>query len=350
VGIISIPTFILFFTLINDGNYNLSSLLFWGLVLFSTVFTLIVGFICAAIAAYVVGIVGTTSLPISGITIAAIIAFSIFLLALLGNQIDFAVNSELALKAGAMVIVFATIVCVAAAVSGDNMQDLKAGQIVGATPWKQQAMLAVGAIASAIVIPFILQTTFEAYGIGDVMPRIGMDPNQALPAPQATLMATVVKGFFGGQLPWLEIFWGMGIAVAAIILDEVLKRSKTGYRFPPLLLALGIYLPLGYVTAFFVGGIINFLVSLKRSDKAMHDESNNKGLLFASGLIAGEAILGAILTIPFAYYQSTDIFALKMQWLAPYQDWITVLLYLGMCFALYHYSVQKQKLKQTGPS
>lgn len=343
VGLISIPTLLLFFTLVNNANFNLTTPIFWSLIIFSTLFTLIVSFICAAIASYVVGIVGTTSLPISGITIAAIIAFSSLLLALLGQYIDFSVNSDLALKAGAMVIIFATIICIVSAVGGDNLQDLKAGQIVGATPWKQQAMLAVGAIASALVIPFILQTTFEAYGIGDVLPRAGMDPAQALPAPQANLMATVVKGFFGGQLPWTEIYWGIGIAIVAIIIDEVLKRSKTGYRFPPLLLALGIYLPLGYVTAFFVGGFINFLVSLKQSDKAMHEESNNNGILFASGLIAGEAILGAILTIPFAYYQSTDIFALKFPWLLPYQDWLSIVIYIGICFALYKYSTRKNK-------
>lgn len=343
VGLISIPTLLLFFTFVNNANFNLTTPIFWSLILFSTLFTLIVSFICAAIASYIVGIVGTTSLPISGITIAAIIAFSSLLLALLSNYIDFSVNADLALKAGAMVIIFATIICIVSAVGGDNLQDLKAGQIVGATPWKQQAMLAVGAIASALVIPFILQTTFEAYGIGDVLPRPGMDPAQALPAPQANLMATVVKGFFGGQLPWTEIYWGIGIAIVAIIIDEVLKRSKTGYRFPPLLLALGIYLPLGYVTAFFVGGFINFLVSLKQSDKAMHEESNNNGILFASGLIAGEAILGAILTIPFAYYQSTDIFALKFPGLVPYQDWLSIVIYVGICFALYKYSVRKKK-------
>lgn len=342
VGLIAIPTLILFFTLVNNANFNLSSPLFWSIVIFATLSTLIVGFISAAIAAYVVGIVGTTSLPISGITITAIIAFSSLLLILMGGHIDFSVNTDLALKAGAMVIIFACIVCVAAAVSGDNMQDLKAGQIVGATPWKQQAMLAVGVVASALVIPFILQTTFEAYGIGDILPRPGMDPLQALPAPQATLMATVVKGFFGGKLPWIEICCGMGLAVIAVIIDELLKRSKTGYRFPPLLLALGIYLPLGFVTAFFVGGLVNYFVSLKVSDKKMHEESHNKGILFASGLIAGEAILGAILTIPFAYYQSTDIFTLKLQWLLPYQNVFAALLYLVMCITLYKYSVQKK--------
>ncbi len=343
IGFIAIPTLILFFTFVNNAQFNLSTPLFLSVVIFATLFVLVVGFVCAAIAAYVVGIVGTTSLPISGITIAAIVAFSSLLLALLGQHIDFSMNSELALKAGAMVIIFATIVCVAVAVSGDNMQDLKAGQIVGATPWKQQIMLAVGAVASALVIPFILQTTFEAYGIGDILPRAGMDPNQALPAPQATLMATVVKGFFGGQLPWIEIYWGAGIAVIAIIIDELLKHSKSNYRFPPLLLALGIYLPLGYVTAFFVGGLINFLVGLKSSKKDMHEESNNRGILFASGLIAGEAILGAILTIPFAYYQSTDIFALKLSWFNPYQDAFAALLYLGLCVLLYKYSVPKKK-------
>lgn len=343
VALISIPIFGLFFTFINNADFNLGTPLFWGLIIFVTLFTLVVSFICAAIAAYIVGIVGTTSLPISGITIAAIIAFSTLVLTLLGHHIDFSVNTELALKASAMVIIFATIVCIAVAVSGDNMQDLKAGQIVGATPWKQQAMLVVGAVASALVIPLILQTTFEAYGIADVMPRPGMDPSQALPAPQATLMATVVKGFFGGKLPWIEIYCGVGLAVVAIIIDEILIRLKKGYRFPPLLLALGIYLPFGYVAAFFVGGFINFLVSLKLSDKVMHEESNNNGILFASGLIAGEAILGALLTIPFAYYQSTDIFALKMPWFDSYQNVLSVLFYLAMCYALYWYSTSRKK-------
>lgn len=334
IGGVAIPTFILFFNLIKGAHLPLSSGLFWLTILSATFFSLIVGFMASAIAAYIVGIVGTTSLPVSGITIAAIIAFASFLLIILKPYVNFAVNGEAALRAAAIVIIFAAVVCVAAAVSGDNMQDLKAGQIVGATPWKQQLMLAVGAIASALVIPFILQTTFQAYGIGDVLPRPNMNPANALPAPQATLMATLAKGFFVGKLPWHMVLGGGALAVVAIIIDEYLRITNSNVRFPVLLFALGIYLPLGYVTAFFVGGIIRSLAHRGRSAKQKALETN-RGILCASGIIAGEAILGAILTIPFAYYQTTDIFAIKMGWVSRFEGMIGIVLYLALCAYLF---------------
>jgi len=338
---ISIPTFILFLTLVQSANFAIDSSLFWFTIFFATIFSLIVGFICSAIAAYIVGIVGTTSLPVSGISIAAIIAFASILLFTLGGQIDFHVNTDAALKASALVIIFAGVVAVAASVSGDNMQDLKAGQIVGATPWKQQLMLVVGAVASALVIPFILQTTFEAYGIGDVLPRPGMDPNQALAAPQATLMATLAKGFFAGKLPWSMIQLGAGLAVLAIILDEFLKYKKSSVRFPVLLFALGIYLPFGYVTGFLVGGVISYFVEKHLKDAPRTD--TDTGVLFASGIIAGEAILGAILTIPFAIYQSTDVLAINIPFLKPYESFLGFILFLGLCIYLYQQGIRQRK-------
>jgi len=348
IAVVAIPTFILFFTLVDGANLNLNPGAFWGLVLFATLFSFMVGFIAAAIGAYIVGIVGTTSLPASGIAIAAIVAFASVLLVTLGTHIDFTVNTQAALKVAAMVIVFAAIIAVAAMVSGDNMQDLKAGQLVGATPWKQQVMLAVGAVAAALVIPFILQTTFQAYGIGDILPRAGMNPENALPAPQATLMATVAKGFFVGKLPWNMIKLGVILGIIATILDEYLKRVRSKIRFPALLFALGIYLPLGYVTAFMVGGIIHSFVHWRQKPGAgLHD--TNHGILCASGIIAGEAILGAVLTIPFAYYQSTDVLALSkipmlapmISALVPFENWLGGLLYLGLCVYLYKQAVKR---------
>lgn len=356
VAILAIPIFILFFSLVEHANLELSDWTLWGIVIFSSFLSLIVAFIAAAIGAYIVGIVGTTSIPVSGIAIAAIIGFSSLLLLFIGSKIDFTLNTDAALKAAAIVIVFATIIAVACVVSGDNMQDLKAGQLVGATPWKQQVMLAVGAVASALVIPYILQTTFQAYGIGDVLPRAGMDPNNALPAPQATLMATIAKGFFVGKLPWGMIKLGVILGVVAVIIDEYLKYHKSSLRFPALLFALGIYLPLGYITAFMVGGIIHALADwqqhkhAKKMNVARISCDATLGVLCASGIIAGEAILGAVLTIPFAYYQSTEILALSnVNWASsfardfvPFGDMLGVLLYLGLCVFLYKQACKRK--------
>lgn len=335
---IAIPVFILFLSFVKGSALDIGTLFSWSTAVFATLFALLVGFVASAIAAYIVGIVGTTALPISGITISAIIAFASLLLAVLGRSIDFHIDIEAALQASALVIIFAAVIAVAGSVSGDNMQDLKAGQIVGATPWKQQLMLIVGTAASAVVIPFILQTTFEAYGIGDVLPRRGMDPNYALTAPQATLMATIAKGFFAGDLPWPMLKIGVLLGIMAIILDEYLKRKGARVRFPVLLFAVGIYLPFGYTMAFFVGGLISFAVEKKLKDRPRKD--TDTGLLFASGVIAGEAILGAILTIPFAYYQSTEIFVWKLEWIKPYETALGVILYIILGLWMYKQGVR----------
>lgn len=335
-GLIALLAGSFFFHWISEADLGLSTGIYWALIGFSLLAVLIVSFMASAAAAYIVGIVGTTSLPISGITIAAIVAFAGCLLFILSSSIDFIVQAEVALKIAALVIIFAAVVCTAAAVSGDNMQDLKAGQLVGATPWKQQLMLLVGAIVSALVIPFILQTTFEAYGIGDILPRAGMDPAQALPAPQATLMATVAKGFFVGRLPMQMILAGATLALIAIVLDEFLKRKGSDYRFPPLLFALGVYLPFGYVMGFFVGGIVRAFAKRGKKKSGPASEESDNGILCASGIIAGEAILGALLTIPFAYYQTTDIFAIKFHWLTPsVETGLGLVLYAGICLFLY---------------
>lgn len=326
-----IPTLFLFFTFIDRANFGLSGGIFWGTIVFTAIFALIIAFVAAAIAAYIVGMVGTTSLPISGITIASIVAFASVLLLILKPYVDFEMNMDLALQAAAVVIAFAGVVAIAGAVSGDNMQDLKAGQLVGSTPWKQQLMLAIGAVASALVIPFILEATFQAYGIADVMPRLGMNPERALPAPQAALMATIAKGFFVGKLPWHMIFGGAALAVVAILFDLLLKRSKSSFRFPVMLFALGIYLPFGYILAFTVGGIIQFMVERKNNAKP---SETSHGILCASGMIAGDAILGAILTIFFAY-SSTEVFALNLEWLKPFEGILAIVFYLGLCVYLY---------------
>ncbi len=337
----SVLAFILFFIFIKSINLELNNSTFWTIILFVTLFSLLVGFIVSVIATYIVGIVGTASLPFSGITIAAVIVFSDPLLVLLKPYVDFSVNTDTVLRTTAIIIIFGTITYITAILSSNNMQVLKVGQLVGVTPWKQQLMLGIGVITSALVIPLILQTTFIAYGIENILPRLGMDLKQTLPAPEATLMATITKGFFVGKLPFFMIKVGMVLAIIAIILDEFLRITKSTVRFPVLLFALGIYLPLGYVTAFLVGGTIRCLTEggQKTTKKALMVDY---GILCASGIVAGEVVLGVVLTIPFAYYQSTEIFVLRVPSLIHYEIILGIMLYIGLCGYLYKQARKKQ--------
>jgi putative OPT family oligopeptide transporter len=201
-------------------------------------------------------------------------------------------------------------VCCAACIAGDNLQDLKCGYIVGATPWRQQVMLAVGAVSSALVMAPVLNLLADAYGIGVATEA---KPN-ALAAPQANLMASVSKGLFGGQLPWDMIALGAVIGIAIIVLDEVLKARGSKFRTPVLAAAVGIYLPLELMTPIFIGGVIAYLVErhLRRKgvDEAGLERANRKGLLFAAGMITGEALMGIGIAIPIVSSGSADVLAL----------------------------------------
>jgi putative OPT family oligopeptide transporter len=194
------------------------------------------------------GLVGSSNNPVSGITIATILFAALVLLAFLGK--DSAIGPVAAVMIGA-------VVCCAACVAGDNLQDLKAGYLVGATPWRQQVMLAIGSVCCALVMAPVLNMLAQSYGIG---PRTLEHP-RSLEAAQANLMASVAKGLFGGHLPWTMIMIGAGIGVAVIILDQVLKARGAKFRVPVLAAAIGIYLPLETMVPIFLGGLLNYLVT-----------------------------------------------------------------------------------------
>jgi putative OPT family oligopeptide transporter len=257
------------------------------------------------------GLVGSSNNPISGVTIATVLSISLILLVLLGSQIDFALDAGKATTAAATAILVGAVVCCAAAIAGDNMQDLKAGHIVGATPYKQQIMQIIGVCAAAVAIAPVLSLLFNAYGLGDVFPRAGMDASEALKAPQATLMSSVADGVFNRNLPWTMIWIGAIIAVAIIVADKVLEKRNSTFRMPVLAVAVGIYLPLELTVPIFIGGVIAWLaqrtILSKGGDDSDVAKASRRGLLFASGLITGEALVGILLAIPFAAYQTTDV-------------------------------------------
>ncbi|MBO6575328.1 MAG: oligopeptide transporter, OPT family [Rhodothermales bacterium] len=339
----AIPIFAVFLFVVDQDALGVSSGTYYGTVLFGVVFAVLAGFFFASVAGYMSGLVGSSNNPISGVTIATILAVSLLLLLILGAQIDFAVDAARATSAAATAILVGGVVACAAAIAGDNMQDLKAGQIVGATPAKQQILQVVGVLAGAVAIAPVLQLLFSAYGLGDVFPRAGMDTAEALSAPQATLMSSVAHGVFSRDLPWTMIWIGVAIAAALIILDRHLERTGSSFRTPVLAVAVGIYLPIELTTPIFIGGVIAWAAARAIRNAGGGKEATatgaRQGLLFASGLITGEALVGILLAIPFAATQSTDVLAIPLGGM----DWLPMVLGLGafVCFCAWMYRVAR---------
>ncbi len=310
----AVPIFVVFLFVVNQDALAISGGLYGTTILFGVLFALVAGFLFSSVAGYMAGLVGSSNNPISGVTIATILTISLILLWLLGGQVDFAVDAGKATAAAATAILVGGVVCCAAAIAGDNMQDLKAGRIVGATPFKQQIMQILGVVSAALVIALILQLLFSAYGLGSVFPREGMDPGEALAAPQATLMSSVADGVFSRNLPWTMIWIGVVIAIAIIALDKMLEARGSNFRTPVLAVAVGIYLPLELTVPIFVGGLVAHFATkaLQNSGASSADveHAGRMGLLFSSGLITGEALVGIALAVPFAAAQTTDVLRL----------------------------------------
>ena len=282
------------------------------------------GLVFSAVAGYMAGLVGSSHNPVSGVTIATILATSFLLLGLLGGQSDTAAAASMAILVGA-------VVCCAAAISGDNLQDLKAGHLLGATPWRQQVMQVVGVVSGALVLGPVLNLLYQAYGIGVSLPRADMDPAAALAAPQASLMKAVAQGVFERNLPWGMIGIGMAVAVAVIVIDQVLKAAGSRYRAPVLAVAVGIYLPIELTFPLAVGGALASLALPRTGRKP----AGSKGLLLASGLIAGEALAGIALAIPFAAAQRTDVFVFVPESFAGIARVFGVIVFLAVAAWLY---------------
>jgi putative OPT family oligopeptide transporter len=295
-----------------------------GVGLTMSVIMVVAGFLFCSVSAYMAGLVGSSNNPVSGITIATILFAAAVLLALLGK--DAAIGPVAAIMIGA-------VVCCSACVAGDNLQDLKAGYIVGATPWRQQVMLAVGSISCALVMAPTLNLLNSAYGIG-VPTEAHPDP---LLAPQATLMASVARGLFGGALPWGMVAIGAGIGIAIIVLDEILRHRGAKFRTPVLAVAVGIYLPLELMVPIFLGGLLNHLVTRRIAAGLPEEEAekrNRTGMLFAAGLITGEALMGILMAIPIVAAERGDVLALPESWQIG-GEWGGLLLLAGVAFWLY---------------
>ncbi len=263
------------------------------------------------------GVVGSSNNPISGVTIATILFASLLLAGLIGTGTG---------TGAAAAIMVGAVVCCAAAIGGDNLQDLKTGYILGATPWKQQIMQLVGTISAAIVLGLVLDILHTAYTIG----------SPTLSAPQATLMKSVADGVFTGNLPWNMVFFGAIIGIAIILIDLRQEALGSDFRVPVLAVAVGIYLPIELTVPIFIGGMINHIGKQAGATPSME----KKGLLLSSGLITGEALMGILVAVPIFITEQKD-------W------WPTIsgfsllgpVLFLGMIYWIY--STVYEKINRT---
>lgn len=310
---------------------------------FCVVFAIIASFVFSCLCGYFTGLAGASNNPLSAMMLGSLIIGSFLMIVCLGPHYFTEGASHLAVAS--VVVILASVVSCAAAITTDTIQDLKAGQMVGATPWKQQVMLIIGVVASALVIPLILKLLFNAYGMAGIYPRPGMDPSQMLSAPQASMMALVVQAVFDHHLPWNLLFIGFAITLACVALNMVLKAKNKQVII--LAVGLGIYLPLDATTPMVLGGIVAFGVGRywHKAEKAAttdHDlvkaqgaTTQQRAMMLACGLVAGSTLMGVILAVPFALSQSTDVLALVSAKFVPTGIALSLLVTLGMLYGMY---------------
>jgi putative OPT family oligopeptide transporter len=287
----------------------------------STLIMVIAAFFFVAVSSYICGLVGSSNNPVSGMTICAVL-FACVVMILLGFHGTSAIIATLGV---------AGVVCCAAATAGDISQDLKTGYLVGGTPRSQQWMMIVGSVSAALIVSPVLSLLHRAYGIGTGAPG-------SLKAPQASLFSNIVKAMFSttSGLPWTMVIIGMILAIALIIVNEALKKSRYGFRTYAMPVAVGIYLPWSLSVPILVGGIIHEIVQHQRKQKgeAALEAGSDAGVLFSSGLIAGESLAGILLAIPIVMGKKLPIELVN-------SNLLTVILFAVMAAMLYRLSFKK---------
>jgi uncharacterized oligopeptide transporter (OPT) family protein len=251
----------------------------WGKSIVLAVFVVILGFVFSAVASYMAGLVGSSNNPVSGVTISTVLIISLIIRGMFGRE------SEVGAPAAVLV---GNIVCSAAAIGGDNMQDLKAGHLLGSTPWKQQIMQIVGVTASALVMAPTLEVLRVAYGFGN--------GDGQLAAPQAKLVADVSNGVIRGGLPWSYLGVGIAIGAVVIVIDLWLESRKSEFRIPILAFAVGFYLPMDVGSAIFIGSLVPWFLGIEDTEAA------SPGLMYSAGVITGAGLMGIIIAFVIVFY------------------------------------------------
>lgn len=286
-------------------------------------YILVAGIVIASVCGYMAGLIGASNSPISGVGILAVLGASLILAAIYGSGHPEQSQALIAYALFTTAIVFGV-----ATISNDNLQDLKTGQLVGATPWKQQIALVLGVLFGALVIPPVLDLLNSAFGFAGAPGAKAT----ALPAPQAALISALAKGVLGGDLDWGLIGFGAGIGVVVVALDELL--GKTGkMRLPPLAVGMGIYLPMALTLLIPVGAVIGHFYNRWSLRQANPEFAERMGVLMATGFIVGESLFGVAFAGIVASTDSDAPLALvgESHWAVP----LSVLIFAGVIAALY---------------
>ena len=312
-----------------------------GVALAMTVIMIVAGFVFCSVSAYLAGLVGSSNNPVSGITICTILFASLILALLIGRG---------AAAGPVAAVMIGAVVCCAACIAGDNLQDLKCGHLIGATPWRQQVMLGIGALSCALIMAPVLNLLLKAYGMGPATP----EHPQSLQAAQATLMEAVSRAMFGGELPWNMVLAGVGVGAGIIVCDEILKARKAGFRTPVLAAAVGIYLPMDLSVPIFIGGVLAWMAERTFASAPLpgiapepqeKERAGRKGMLFAAGLITGEALVGVLIAIPIVATGRDDVFALPAS--LQFGGWLGLLVVAALAVWLYRAAVSPDASRRT---
>ncbi len=304
------------------------------LTLIAVPFVLLGGFLIAGICGYMAGLIGASNSPISGVGILSIV--------LCASALVVAVHPTEATRPAlvAFALFITAIVFACATISNDNLQDLKTGQLVGASPMRQQIALIVGVGAGAAVIPFVLNLLAKAYGFAGA-PNIGVVSPNPLPAPQATLISALAQGVIGGNLAWKMLGIGALVGVGLILLDEALGAAGK-LRIPPLAVGIGIYLPMSATFAVVIGAVISHWYDKRAKQTPNPERAERLGTLVASGLIVGESIWGVINAGLIVALSKDAPIGLEPEDFAP-APWLGLLLFVAAIVWLYGWMLRKSR-------
>ncbi len=296
------------------------------LIAMTLVYLLLAGIVIASVCGYMAGLIGASNSPISGVGILAVVGASLMLLAFLGrSDVPETTEAMVAYALFATAIVFGI-----ATISNDNLQDLKTGQIVGATPWRQQVALVIGVVFGSLAIPPVLDLLNNAFGFAG---SAGAG-EQALAAPQALLISALAKGVLGGDLDWPLLGLGALIGVTVVIADEVLGKAGK-MRLPPLGVGMGVYLPMALTFLIVVGAVLGHFYE-KWADRQSDPESAKRlGVLAATGLIVGESLFGVVFAGIVAGSGSNSPLAIVGDSFAPFALWGGATLFIGLVTWIY---------------